>query len=355
MARSTPADVAIWGRIPPPIGGMAVHLQRLIPHLQAAGISVHMYSVGRTTTEHPQVSQVSQRRLRWLLGQLFWCSEPLHYVLSDSTLARSAAACLSFFGRSKVILRVGGASLEQAAASGSLLQRCMVLFAIRNASAVIGVNEKICGLASTLGAKRVLHVPGFIAGDFENTPVPIEVHAFLDTGAGPVALASGEVQAKGDDLYGAYRLLDLLERLPNLRLVFYAYRITLGAEPQDLLAQEVQRRGLQARFLLFRSATDLVPAMRRCDLMVRPTTSDGDSNAIREALHLNLPVVASNCVQRPDGVITYPMQDDHGLAATVIRVLNDLEGERQRLHLLPKPDYARPIVKLMHELLGREP
>jgi glycosyltransferase involved in cell wall biosynthesis len=94
--------------------------------------------------------------------------------------------------------------------------------------------------------------------------------------------------------------------------------------------------------------------MRRCDLMVRPTTSDGDSNAIREALHLNLPVVASDCVQRPDGVITYPMQEDHALAATVTRVLNDLEGERQKLHLLPRPDYAQPIVKLIHELLERE-
>lgn len=353
MKRSMPSDVAIWGRIPPPIGGMAVHLQRLIPHLQAAGISVHMYSVGRTTPEHPQVSQVSQRRLRWLLGRLLWRSEPLHYVLSDNTSARFAAACLSFFGRSKVILRVGGASLEQAVASGSLSQRVMVRFAIRNASAVIGVSEKICDLARTLGAKRVLHVPGFIAGDFEDGPVPIEVHAFLGAGAGPVALASGEVQAKEDDLYGAYRLLDLLERLPNLRIVFYAYRVTLGAEPQDLLAQEVQRRGLQARFLLFRSATDLLPAMRRCDLMVRPTTSDGDSNAIREALHLNLPVVASDCVQRPDGVITYPLQDTHALVEAVIKVLGDLDGERQKLHLLPRPDYSQPIVKLIHELLER--
>lgn len=354
MAKSKRADVAVWGRIPPPIGGMAVHLQRLTPHLQAASISVHMYSVGRTTPPHPRVTQASHRRLRWLFGLLLWRSEPLHYVLSDATSARFAAACLSFFGRSKVILRVGGASLEQAAASCSLIERAMVRFAIRNASAVIGVSEKICALATALGAKRVMHVPGFIACDFEDKPLPEEVSEFLNAGAGPVILASGEVQSMEDDLYGAYSLLDLLERIPDLRAVFYAYRITLDAAPQELLAKEIKRRGLQARFLLFRSATDLVPAMRHCDLMVRPTTSDGDSNAIREALHLNLPVVASDCVNRPDGVIIYSVRDRDALAATVVKVLGDLEGERRRLRSLPKPDYAQPIVELFSELLGRQ-
>ncbi len=355
MAKSRLADVAIWGRIPPPIGGMAVHLQRLIPHLQSAGISVHMYSVGRATPPHPEVTQVAHRRLRWLLGLLLWRSEPLHYVLSDATSARFAAACLSFFGRSKVVLRVGGASLEQAAASRSLIERVMVRFAIRNASAVIGVSEKICGLATSLGAKRVLHVPGFIAGDFEDKPVPPEVSDFLSLGGGPVVLASGEVQPKESDLYGAYTLLDLLEHISGLRLVFYAYRITLDAVQQELLAKEIEKRGLKTRFLLFRSATDLVPAMRCCDLMVRPTTSDGDSNAIREALHLNLPVVASDCVNRPTGVTTYPVRDRDALVAAVVKVLNDLEGERQRLRSLPKPDYAYPIIELFRELLEHQP
>lgn len=353
MTKLKPADVAIWGRVPPPIGGMAVHLQRLIPHLRLAGISMHMYSVGRPTPRHPQVTQVSHRRLRWLLSRLLWRGEALHYVLSDDTSARFAAACLSFFRRSKVVLRVGGASLERAAASDSLIERRMVRFAIRNASAVIGVSEKICDLATAMGAKWVLHVPGFIAGDFEPTPLPKEVGEFLGAGDGPVILASGEVQAMDEDLYGAYKLLDLLERIPDVRLVFYAYRITLDAGFQDMLAREIEKRGLQGRYFLFRSGTDLVPAMQRCDLMVRPTTSDGDSNAVREALHLDLPVVASDCVARPDGVITFPLRDLNAFHETVVRVLGDLEHEKQKLHSLPKPDYARPIVELFCDLLGR--
>ena len=354
MAKSRLTDVAIWGRIPPPIGGMAVHVQRLIPYLQKAGVSVHMYSVGRATPVHAGVTQVAHRRLRWLFGLLLWRSEPLHYVLSDSTSARFAAVCLSFFGKSKVVLRIGGASLERAAVSRSLIERVMVRFAIRNASAVIGVSERICDLATSLGAKRVLHVPGFIVGDFEDKPAPPEVSVFLKHSRGRVVLASGEVQSRESDLYGAYTLLDLLECIPDLRLIFYAYRITLDGLQEDLLAKEIEKRGLKSRFLLFRSATDLISAMRCSDLMVRPTASDGDSNAVREALHLNLPVVASDCVNRPDGVITYPFGDQRAFVGAVVMVLDDLEAERQRLRSMAKLDYAERIVELFREMLERQ-
>lgn len=346
------ADVAVWGRIPPPIGGMAVHLRRLLPRVIDAGIVVQMYSVGRATPEHPQVRQVSNRRLAWLFSLLFGRCEVVHYVLSDNTSARFAASLLAFFRGVKVILRVGGESLSVAAGSTSFIERSMIRFAIRHATVVIGVSEQICTLAVAMGAKRVMHVPGFIPEICDNKSLPAEVNDFLEASEDPVMLASGEVHDPDDDLYGAYTLLGLLERLPNLRLVFYAYRITLGTGPQERLAKEILKRGLQNRYFLFQSATDLLPAMLRCDFMVRPTYSDGDSNSVREALHLGLPVIASDCVKRPEGVVIFSAGDLDAFQETVLMVLNDLELYRQKVVSLPKPDHAKPIVELFRELLG---
>lgn len=346
------ADVAVWGRVPPPIGGMAVHLRRLLPRLVDAGIVVQMYSVGRLTPEHPQVRQVSNRRLAWFFSLLFGRCEAVHYVLSDNTSARFAASLLAFLRGTKVILRIGGESLSVAAGSTSFIERCMIRFAIRHATVVIGVSEQICTLAVAMGAKRVMHVPGFIPEVCDDKSLPAEVNNFLEAGEGPIMLASGEIHDPNDDLYGAYALLGLLERLPNLRLVFYAYRITLGPGPQERLAGEILKRGLQNRYFLFRSATDLLPAMLRCDFMVRPTHSDGDSNSVREALHLGLPVIASDCVKRPEGVTTFPAGDLNAFQETVLMVLNDLELYRKKVISLPKPDHAKPIVELFRELLG---
>ena len=354
MKKFKTADVAVWGRIPPPIGGMAVHLRRLLPHLTDAGITVQMYSVGRCTPEHPQVRQVSDHRLAWFFSLLFGRCEPVHYVLSDNTLARFSASLLAFFRGTKVILRIGGESLAVAAGSTDFIERRMIQFAIRCATAVVGVNEKICTLATVMGAKRVILAPGFIPEVCEGMSLPNEVNNFLQARECPTLLASGEVHdPDDDDLYGAYALLSLLERFPNLRLVFYTYRITLGTGPQERLADEILKRDLQNRYLLFQSETDLLPAMLCCDIMVRPTYADGDSNSIREALHLGLPVIASDCVKRPEGVITFPTGDLNAFQETVLMVLNDLERHQQKVRSFPKPDHAKPIMELFRGLLGR--
>lgn len=348
------ADVAVWGRVPPPIGGMAVHLQRLLPYLNKVSISVQMYSAGRRTPEHPAVRQVSDKRITWFLGLFFGRCEPVHYVFSNNTGARFAASLLSRWKRAKVVLRIGGGSLTSCANSCSPIDRFMIRFAVRNADVIIGVNREICSSAQLLGARRVIHIPGFIPASYDNSPIPEAVESFLSQLTGPVLLASGEVgDNPEDDLYGAYLLLDLIERMPDIRLIFYAYTITKSEKDQEPIIEEIRRRDLTKRFLLFRSTTELLPVMRRCDVLVRPTRSDGDSNSIREALHLGLPVIASDCVTRPAGVATFPSGNLAALQNKIVDVLGDLGGFRDNVRSLPEANNAEAIVALFLELLNR--
>lgn len=333
---------------------MAVHLQRLLPYLDRAGISVQMYSIGRRTPNHPRVHQVSDHKLIWFLGLLLGRCEPVHYVFSDNTWSRFAAALLAVVRRVNVVLRVGGESLANALCSHRVLERYLARLAIRNVTVVVGVNESICKLALSNGAKRVLQIPGFIAPSSMLKPLPTEVAKFFHADDGPVLLASGEIQGSGSsDLYGAYALIDLLECLPQVRLVYFAYRITLGEDKQQQLAREIRRRRMERRYLLFRSDIELFPVMNHFDLLVRPTLSDGDANSVREALHAGLPVVASDCVKRPEGVVTFHTGDLVALKDAVTEVLNNLEEHRARVRLLKSPDHANPVVALFKELLNR--
>jgi glycosyltransferase involved in cell wall biosynthesis len=52
---------------------------------------------------------------------------------------------------------------------------------------------------------------------------------------------------------------------------------------------------------------ELWPLLRKINLLLRPTKSDGDALSIREALYLRTPVIASDVVPRPQGTITYKM------------------------------------------------
>lgn len=354
MKKSRSADVAVWGRVPPPMGGMAVHLMRLLPFLEDAGISVRMFSVGRRTSDHPDVGQVSKHRIIWFLGHLFCQREPLHYVLSGSSWARFAASLIATCGRGKVILRIGE-SLERIRNEKGSLEYYMIKFALSHVDAVVAVNAEIAKTAEALGARRVLHIPGFIPELSCPVDLPLKVVDFLSQGDGPVLLASGEVRdpRHSGDLYGAYFLLDLIDKLPDIRLVFYAYSFSGNDGAEDRLCKEIIDRRLARRFLLYRSEGSIMPMMSRSAIFVRPTLTDGDSSVVREALHARLPVVASDCSPRPAEVITYKTGDLVALQESIEMVLGDRDSYIPSIHHLSGPNNAEKIAGLMAELLGK--
>lgn len=61
--------------------------------------------------------------------------------------------------------------------------------------------------------------------------------------------------------------------------------------------------------------------MARSDVFVRPTLQDGDSISVREALSLGVPVVASRVGTRPDGVVLFRPGDAEDLASKVEEAL----------------------------------
>ena len=45
-------------------------------------------------------------------------------------------------------------------------------------------------------------------------------------------------------------------------------------------------------------------------LFIRATTTDGDSVSLREALYFGAPILASDVVPRPDGVMLFNLEKD---------------------------------------------
>ncbi len=323
------ADIAIWGRVPPPIGGMAVHVERLLPYLERAGLSVRMYNLQRPGPAHPLVAEVSHRRLAWFLRLLLGRGEPVHYVLGGRAVTRFAAGLLAALRGKRIVLRVGGESLRRTGLEGGPLERWATRFAVRRAAAVIGVNEEICALARGLGARpeRVHRIPGFIPPPETGESAPELVRLFAARRR-PLLVSGGQVAEPGQrDLYGVMQLLDLMPRLlasfPRAGLVFFAYQVRpRGDAPHEPLAAEVRRRGLGESILVHPSEGQFWPVLALADLMVRPTLTDGDSNALREALYLGVPVVASDCAPRPAGTHLYRAGNAVELAEVVTRVLS---------------------------------
>jgi len=263
-----------------------------------------------------------------LLGR----SERVHYVLGGRAVTRFAAGLLAALRGKRVVLRVGGESLRRTGLEGGPLERWMIRFAVRRAAAVIGVNEEICALARSLGARpeRVHHIPGFIPPPntgASDTVAPEPVRLFAARHR-PLLVSGGQIAGPGErDLYGVAQLLELMPRVlaafPQAGLVFFAYQVRArGDAPHEELVAEVRRRGLADSILVHPSEGQFWPVLKLADLMVRPTLTDGDSNALREALHLGVPAVASDCAPRPAGTHLYATGNAAELAQVVTRLLS---------------------------------
>ena len=355
--RTGVAEVAIWGHRPPPFGGMSVHIERLMPVLRQAGISVQGYSVAMRSGEHGDVRQVSERRLRWYAGLLLGRCEAVHYVLGGRSVTRFLASLLGVIRNRVVILRVGGESLESTGLKGGWVSRWMTRFAIRHAAAIIGVNPRICAVACQLGADpgRVHLIPGFIAPTDNGQPTPVEIRQFV-AGGRPVLLCAGQVMPAGErDIYGLDVLLEFAPRFlhayPAGRIVLVTYEVA-HADPGLLekYGARVRELGLTQRFLIYHSQAELWPLLKECDVFLRPTTTDGDANSVREALHFGVPVVASNCVNRVPGVVTFATGDAGALFDSVTGVVRDLERHRVLARQSAGPGNAARIVELIRSL-----
>jgi hypothetical protein len=94
----------------------------------------------------------------------------------------------------------------------------------------------------------------------------------------------------------------------------------------EVLEEELERAGLADRVrILF--GLPLVPAFRPNAIYVRTTRSEGDAVSVREACRARVPVVASDVVDRPRGVITFSMGSVTELSDRLQKILDESANE----------------------------
>jgi glycosyltransferase involved in cell wall biosynthesis len=85
------------------------------------------------------------------------------------------------------------------------------------------------------------------------------------------------------------------------------------------------------------------------DLMLRTTLYDGDSIAVREAVHFGVPVVATDRAPRPEGVRVVPAQDLARLREAAEQCLGN--GGRRPAAVGAREENLAALVALYEELM----
>lgn len=315
LSRQQQFKVTLVGPLPPPYGGVSIHLMRLHAGLLQRRWQVEIVAAARTppetTTACVFVGNSPVKHVRAALR----CGSALAHV-HDRISLLSAVSTVALRARGiPTVLTLHGeprSLLTRRQASDVFLR-----MAIRSASRVIAVSDHVAAQVRHHVLPGRLHViPAYLPpSPAEIAHVPAEVAAWLSrTPEAPLLTALVyrilPPLASREDIYGLdsiCRLVhDLTDRGYRVRLALLLAQDANGAAERAFLVSSLQRlRADIGENLGFFVGAYAPPVIARTSVFLRPTLTDGDAVSVREALSFGVPVVASDVAPRPTGTIVF--------------------------------------------------
>lgn len=127
---------------------------------------------------------------------------------------------------------------------------------------------------------------------------------------------------QGIDVYGFTAALDLFASLYKLdSTVGFVFCLSEDKDTGKIskLRQYAQKLSIEDKIFWQIGAIDNIHSLwMKTDVYIRPTTTDGDSLAVREVMDCGANVVASDVCSRPDGVILYEWNNKESLLDKVL-------------------------------------
>ncbi len=314
----------IIGPLPPPIGGVGVHIQRFIKH------NLHKYEIrlvdySRLTILYKLLALL---RLAFQPGKFDFYVNHVNKLVFLSLLIRPFNKQIVFYDHNFRYIE-----------NTNWLEKKIFLSFIKSINKINVVNASVIGYYQDYGIDIKTKVE--VVNPFLPPPLDEEmeimagypewiIKIFEDKRPLLIANAVRLEKYRNIDLYGIDMCIELTNLLKkDFDNIGFAFFIAEDESPdlKDML-RLIREYQLQDSFFFISGSQQLWPLLKKCDLFLRPTYSDGDAISIREALYFNKTVIASNAVERPEGIVLFKNRDiiDLYLKTRIALGLSDHQG-----------------------------
>jgi glycosyltransferase involved in cell wall biosynthesis len=315
------------GPFPPPHGGVQTNLVAIHRALRARGDDARVANI--TSTRRPGGDGVDYPAgAAELLVLLVRCRyDIVHLHIGGHLSARLLLLCLfcTLLPGVRTVVTFHSGGYASSAAGRKATARGLRGFVFRRVDRVIAVNSEIAAFFRRLGvsAARVrLILPhsvdtAAVAQSGSADALPTELATFLADHS-PVLTTVGLLEPEYAIESQLVALHHIREERPDAGLI-----IVGSGSLHDHLRRTIAASAPADHVLLCGDVAheNTLRLIARSDVLLRTTLYDGDSVAVREALGLGTPVVATDNGMRPNGVHLYPVGDARALDATIARAL----------------------------------
>lgn len=343
------------GPYPPPEGGITRNLVAIREELQKSGHKCSVVVIARSSnvTHDPDIYYPrSPFALLKLLCELDYDILHLHIGGEITSRILSLMTVCAFLGRGKSVLTVhsGGFAVSENAKNATTFSS--LGFVLRWYERVICVNNLMLAVFEKYGLARekTRLIYPFISGKPDKSvQLPEKFKEFAENHK-PFLLTVGLLE----DAYDLFMQIDALERIINQMPEAGLMIVGSGSLEHDL-KRTIAEKTYSAQILLAGDvAHDItLHLINDCDILLRTTKFDGDAISIREALHLETPVIATDNSMRPEGVHLIPIHDANALVKKTVE-LAEAKKSPQRLRDDDRSN-IEAVLNLYEEILKQGP
>lgn len=333
-------DIKEFCFVPPPYGGVSVYVKRLIDKL-----NVDNYKVGGfylDTDDHALRISPLYDSWKWMQMHLFpikiWeylkIVRPYKIVHSHFSLEGMPYFwVIKNWAKKKIVITVHNSMVSNYYAQTNVVNRFFLNKMLRSKDVCwITVSGQGKEQLMSLPVKPIspVHViPAYVPiVDIYYTPLPADMQKYIDSHKNCIAFYGHSfMQNNGIDVYGFRSIIEVYANIVNSIGDQTGLVLCISDNHDTKRLEEIHE---YAKFLgvddfiywQIGAIGNIRTLWKKVNIYVRPTSTDGDSVAIREALDEGTIVIASDVCKRPEGVITYKFGDEKDLLQKISRNIN---------------------------------
>lgn len=304
------------------VGGVTIHTQRLLESKELLCPDFRL-----------ELFDYKKLGIKDYLKKLKDC-DVVHIHISNPK-ARLVFVGLAKARKRKVILTVHG-DLGRHGALNNFFDR----MAVRCTDVPILINCKSFVKAQKINKASIL-IPAFIE---PQTAEPLSDHIDLlikkiDRSIYPKIYSTNASKRnfddRGNEIYGITFLINAFGSVKGKFLII--------SDPSGDYSESIDKKSMPENILIIKDRHSFFELLKKCDGMIRATSTDGDAISIKEALYLGKKVIATDCVDRPEGVILFKYNDSRSLIYALDKVDQPHNMDRKS-----KIESAIPLLKELY-------